>query len=410
MQFRHTTVNRMLRLIARWGAVGSGVMLVVSLSASLTAAHAAGTLQGSAQVVGPATNPQTSGQPMTSGDSASDFKLKLPSDAACAGDSTNDEWRWQTYIVPSSTDPANLQFANQGPTSPATGANFKQALYTTTGSAVTNQQTADKTPPSTEGPILSIPDMDFAVWGPGDIGPGTYNVGIACTKGPASATQMDRFWNTQMTFTTAATGGGPAQVTWTAQSSASTSTTTSTTVAGATTTTTTTTTTPGATTTTTSTTSTTIAGGTATTAAGGATTATTAVAASSVSLSTSSGQRGSSVAVTASGYQPNSSAQVYFLSVPVLLATVNANGSGVVSATVTVPSNAAAGTHTIEVRGTSGAGAALTRSATFTVASTVARTGSDLRSPVRWGVALLVFGAAAAAFARPKPRAHGSRR
>lgn len=254
MRYQNTPASRVARLTIRAGAVASALMLVYSSWTSLAPALAA-SLEGPAQVVTPGS---TGGAPLAAGDSDTDFTLKLPTGAACAGDSANDEWRWQTYIVPQSTDPATLQFGNQSPTNPGTGANFTQALYTNTGSPVTNQQTADKTPPSNTGPIINIPAMDFAVWGPGDIGPGTYNVGIACTKGPASTTQLDRFWNTTMTFTTAASGqGGPARVTWT---SAAAPASTTTTAPGT-----------GATTTTTS-----AAGGpTTTTASAGATTTTT---------------------------------------------------------------------------------------------------------------------------------------
>ena len=56
--------------------------------------------------------------------------------------------------------------------------------------------------------------MNYQRLAPGDIPAGTYNIGIACTLGRPSATQMKSFWNTQMTFTTNA-AGGPAQVNWT---------------------------------------------------------------------------------------------------------------------------------------------------------------------------------------------------
>lgn len=104
--------------------------------------------------------------------------------------------------------------------------------------------------------------------------------------------------------------------------------------------------------------------------------------------------------MTAGGYGPGTSAPIYFLSTPVLLTTVTADGSGVVRATVTIPANAAAGAHTIEVRGTGANGAALTRSLAFSVVSGLPRTGNNLLSPALWASVLLVLGAASVLMSR----------
>jgi len=98
------------------------------------------------------------------------------------------------------------------------------------------------------------------VFSPGDVPPGEYNIGIACTLGPVGATQMKDYWNVKKTFTVDATAG-PAQVRWTAAAQTSTTTNpgvTSTTAPGATST------TVGGSTTTAGATSTTIRGATTT--------------------------------------------------------------------------------------------------------------------------------------------------
>lgn len=191
-----------LKLKRAWAAVAAvAVAGTLAPFVAAPAAHAAGTLSGAA-----------SASP-SSGSSGTSFTLSLPSGAACPGDSPNDGYRWQTYMVPSSVDPATLTFGSSGPLPTGVGANFRQPLYTTTGSPVVNRQTPAADTPGGPGPIINIPATDYAVFAPGDIPAGVYNIGIACTLGSPSATQMKNFWNVQKTFTTNA-AGGPAQVDW----------------------------------------------------------------------------------------------------------------------------------------------------------------------------------------------------
>ena len=252
-----TVRRRRARFVARAGAIGSAIMLMVTAWSAMTPSGAA-TNAGNAEVVDPAT-----GQPLASGGSATDFTLKLPADAACTGDSPNDGYRVQSFMVPSSVDPNTLQFGANGPNPPGTGASFRQPLFDTSSTPYANAQTAAAGGPGQPGPIVNIPAFDFAVFSPGQIPAGTYNLGIACTLGPADADQLDKYWTVQLTFATNP-ADRPAQVTWAAEAPLPPPSTTTTTP-GATTTT-----APGETTTTTAasgtTTTTTTAGtGTATT-------------------------------------------------------------------------------------------------------------------------------------------------
>jgi len=248
-------------------AVAALIVLAVTAQ-SLLRASAAGTNAGNATVTDPQTN-----QPLTSGGSSTSFTLKLPAGAACTGDSATGQYKVQSYMVPSNVDPGSLQFGSTGPQPTAFGANFKEPLYDTNGTAYVNGQTANATTPGGPGPIINIPTFNFAVYSPGNIPAGIYNVGIACTLGPASTTQEDKYWNVQLTFTTDQ-NDSPAQIHWTVTPTATTSTTgaattsstssstTSTTTHGSTTS----TTTGGTTTTTThATTTSTTTGGTTTT-------------------------------------------------------------------------------------------------------------------------------------------------
>lgn len=190
---------------SRVAVLALGASLVPLLTAP--AAHAAGSLQGAASV-----RTAGGGSSLSSGDSATTFTLRLPAGAACTGDSPNDGYRVQSYVVPASVNPSTLTFDATGPVPNGTGGSFRQPLYDSTGSPYVDQQTAAADVAGGPGPIINIPNFSYAVFAPGDIPAGSYNIGVACTLGPASATQMKEYWNVQKTFT--APGGGPAQVNW----------------------------------------------------------------------------------------------------------------------------------------------------------------------------------------------------
>ena len=173
------------------------------------AAFAAGVPSGAATV-------KTAGgaADLTSGDSATTFTLRVPTGAACAGDSANSNppYLVQTYMVPASVDPSTLTFDADGPTPQGTGASFRQPMFDSLGSPVVNQFTAPASPAPGPGAIINIPNMSYGVFAPGDIPAGTYNIGVACTQGTPGPSQMKNFYNVQKTFT--AGGGGPAAVNW----------------------------------------------------------------------------------------------------------------------------------------------------------------------------------------------------
>ena len=84
--------------------------------------------------------------------------------------------------------------------------------------------------------MATLPGFDFTStrFVAGYVLPGTYNVGIMCTK--SAGAEVDKFWNTQLTFATSASDL-PNGLTWTVAGGTPGATTTTTTVAGATTTT-----------------------------------------------------------------------------------------------------------------------------------------------------------------------------
>jgi hypothetical protein len=417
--------RRRARFAARVGVIGSAVMLTVTAWSWLSPADAAPTNAGNATVVDPTNN-----QPKTSGGSSTDFTLKLPSSPTCTGDSPNAGYRVQSYMVPSSVDPTTLKFDNNGPTPQATKTNFREPLFDVNTIPYVNAQTAAATSPGGPGPIINIPTFNFKVYSPGDIPAGTYNVGIACTLGPpTSNTQLDKYWNVQMTFATSS-ADSPAQVTWTAQAPSGGTTTTTTGSGGSTTTTTaaggtTTTTRAGSTTTTTASggTTTTTAPGATTTTAFGTTTTTTASQATATLLdgagnsiaANSSLTPGQQVTISATGFTSGETTTITVQSDPITLGSSVADSTGKVSKSVTIPTSLAAGSHTLTVTGTartatfpftiaassSASGSSSSGGSTGSSSGSLPFTGSSPLSMVLWAALLLAFGRIAVLLGRP---------
>lgn len=261
----------LVRFLSRAATVFSAVMLTFSVVVLSSNVATAAPVAGSVQVLSGPDAPSV-GIPITSGGSATKFYLRAPAGAACSGDSASGGYRVQSYMVPVGVDPAGLTFDSSGPMPTGVGTALRQPLFAG-GSGYIDANTGVATTAGGAGALVDNPLFDFAVFGsqgPTVVPNGVYNVGIACTKGVASATQLDRYWNVQLTFLADA-NDAPSGIKWTTPGSTVSTTTTTTTIAGATTTT-----VAGATTTTvrsgstTSSTSTTLVG--ATTTVGSATT------------------------------------------------------------------------------------------------------------------------------------------
>ena len=208
------TRGHVARLAARTGAAGSAVVLAVSAWATWSPSFlgAVAPIAGEAQVVGPE-GTEGSGVPLESGGGTTAFSIGLPAGAACTGDSAGGGYRIQSYMVPAAVDPATLKFNANGPTPSGVDVDFSQPLFDTIGTPYVQALTAIADTPGGPGLILSIPGFNFAVFSPGHILPGVYNLGIACTLGPPEEEdQLEKYWNTQMTFTEDA--GDPVGVTW----------------------------------------------------------------------------------------------------------------------------------------------------------------------------------------------------
>lgn len=183
-------------------------------------------------------------------------------------------------------------------------------------------------------------------------------------------------WSIEFNSPTDGTTTTTTTSTSTTSTTASTSTsTTSTTVAGATTT-----------------TSTTVAGATTTTVAAAAATTTTTSSSTApiLRLSSSSVPAGQRVTVAGDRLPANTGLQVNFLSAPLVLGNVTTNATGSFQSVFTIPADATAGAHQINVTNAAGtvlASVDLTVTRTTSVPGSLARTGLDTRR--LGGVALL---------------------
>lgn len=131
---------------------------------------------------------------LVEGDTNTVFSLRLPDGSVCAGDSANDDWRVQSFIVPAATD---LQSLHYGATRPR--GEFMYGLYTTEGGPYVQVLTAQNEVPGQPGQILEPPALSFAVFTPDLLPVGRYRIGISCSFFEAGA----KFWDAEIVLTEA---------------------------------------------------------------------------------------------------------------------------------------------------------------------------------------------------------------
>lgn len=185
-----TNLKRVMSGVAAL-AIAAGVAPL--MTASGAAAAPAGTAPNGSLSLTPA-----------SGNSDTNFVINPDDPQTCPGDGATDGYRWQTFMTPTSVDPATLTYGVNGPNAQA--GEFTQPLFDIGGNPVVNQN-----PDIGTANISGIPQMDFAVFGPGNVPPGEYYIGIACTLSGVTET----FWQLPITITTNTTTGGTSQLDYT---------------------------------------------------------------------------------------------------------------------------------------------------------------------------------------------------
>jgi hypothetical protein len=147
------------------------------------------------------------------GGSATTFTLTLPGGASCPGDSANDGYRVNSYMVPASVDPTTIDYNGLGPIPSVYGEyeDFRQPLFDIESNSFVAIQTANAIAPGEPGLIRPFPGFDYAVYSPGDLPPGRYHIGVACTL----LKEIITVWDTEVVVTEAP-DDAPAQIQWTA--------------------------------------------------------------------------------------------------------------------------------------------------------------------------------------------------
>lgn len=183
-------------------AVAASAFLALGVGVAPTAANAAESLDaGSVTVVAGA----ESSQRRHGGGSDTEFSLQLPKGASCPGDSANDGYRVQTFIVPGTDDPGTLRYKSTKP-----DGDGRYALYDTYTRPYVQGMTAEADSPGAPGLIIDIPTFSFAVFPPGELPAGRYRVGVACTL----INETKRFWGTEFELARAP-DDPPAEIHWT---------------------------------------------------------------------------------------------------------------------------------------------------------------------------------------------------
>jgi hypothetical protein len=149
--------------------------------------------------------PAEQDRPILEGTGSTQFNLRLPNDASCPGDSANDDWRIQSFIVPDTDDPGTLSYDLTAPKGDG-----RYALYKANTDVYTQQLTLPNAAAGERGKIPTVGPLSFAVFPPGTLAPGRYRIGIACTYFRETAV----FWDTQIDISDDTTDT-PAQLAWT---------------------------------------------------------------------------------------------------------------------------------------------------------------------------------------------------
>jgi hypothetical protein len=143
-------------------------------------------------------------EPIDRGASATVFALALPDDARCPGDSANDQWRVQSFIIPAADDPATLTYGVNDPDGEG-----HWSLYGTDTSPYINELTAPNTEAGQSAIIPDIRPLSFGVFPPGVLPDGRYTIGMACTYFRATGI----YWDVDIVVTADA-DDKPGQMTW----------------------------------------------------------------------------------------------------------------------------------------------------------------------------------------------------
>jgi hypothetical protein len=141
---------------------------------------------------------------LTHGESATLFSLRLPAGATCPGDSANDQWRVQSFMVPVTVTADAIHYNVAGPDGPG-----QYPLFMANTAQFVDSLTNANSGRGQPGVIPAIPSLSLGAFPPGLLPAGTYRIGIGCTL----ARQTAKYWDTEIVITSSP-GDKPSQFVW----------------------------------------------------------------------------------------------------------------------------------------------------------------------------------------------------
>ena len=132
---------------------------------------------------------------LTDGDSTSAFTFRLPEGASCPGDSANDDWRVQSFLVPAQTDIGSLRYEGTRPD----GEEYRSLRYLD-GDIYIMEFTNPNPGPGNPGEIIALPPLTFAWFPTCSLKMGAYTMGIACTN---PSWEVERYWDVTVELSSA---------------------------------------------------------------------------------------------------------------------------------------------------------------------------------------------------------------
>lgn len=138
------------------------------------------------------------GDPLRGGDRSTPFIVRLPEGAACPGDSANDQWRVNTFLIPIEQNPLDVLFGSSGPEPPWTSGMYP-LFDNRTNLPIVFSMLRRNPAPGSPGLIESVPETGFSVVSDNQFPGGNYRLGISCQY----FAQTTQYWDTELIMSAA---------------------------------------------------------------------------------------------------------------------------------------------------------------------------------------------------------------
>lgn len=148
------------------------------------------------------------GHVINSGSGDTSFFIVVPDGAACPGDSANDQWRAQTFLLPEADDVLSVWFGSTGP-EPPWEANHYPMFENQNGLPMSQMMLRRNATVGEPGIVEQSGETNFRVHAENDIASGRYRIGIACSY----FRQTTQFWDLVVDIDAPA-GSDPARLSW----------------------------------------------------------------------------------------------------------------------------------------------------------------------------------------------------